>query len=251
MDELKKLAKELALMPDIHHAPNAPTAYGAANIDDLLDDLDLEAATDEILEEPVIEELTDDDLAEIEMKIEVQESYAQQNAVVADPSAEPPVSTKKSRTKSASSGVKKASTPRIERDLTKIAPEFFVLEGSTSDADDAVREAVIKLKPTQKKIAEKFESLFIALAAGRKPSTFIVDGLALLDKDRQISNQSLVAAFTLDEYDIGTARSQAGQIMKLFEVLRIGNPSADGSLAINPASTIADRIRNIVAGVAA
>lgn len=236
-------------MPDIQNAKTAPSAYSAADIDSILDDLDLEAMNESL---EVIEELDENEIDAIEIKLELNASYAQQNSAVMDPSAEPPVSKKKSRVLNLKNSMKKASAS-TERDLSKIPPEQFQLEGDFTGlvVDPSVKTDTLLLRPQQKKIGEKFDNMFISLNAGRLPSTFIVDALELLMTTGRIDNGSLVSLFSNAGYHIGTARSQAGQLLKLFEVLKIGKVAGKNTLAFNPISTIAQRISQLTNKTAA
>ena len=254
LDEIDELSRELAKMPDTHIATNANSAYTAADINDILDDLDLEAATSDF-EEEVIQEHDDDFLDDIDLKMSLKDNYAQQEAVGADPEAEPPVSTKKARTKSTTPRVSK---PAVERDLTKIPDEFFVLdEGdpkSFATVSSEHRELTMKFRPAQKKVAEKFDNLFVSLAAGKMPSIFVVEAFKLLEKEGALSTGMLVVHYTSGAagtvYLKGTAQSQAGQIMHLFRAL--GVIRANGMVyELNKQSTIAFRLRDLLAGVSA
>jgi hypothetical protein len=223
------------------------------SVESLLDELDLDETVEAAAEEEVVEELSldaeldDESLRALDADIAREEVYAEQesdlNVDPAPTQAEP--EKKRARSKNASSTAK-TSVPRAARDLNSVEAGMFVLEGdaaSLSDTDkDAAKTATIALKPGQKKIAEKFENLFLSLAAGRKPSTFIVDAFALLEKQGSIAASDIIAAYKADGYSQGTAASQAGQIMHLFDTVKIAT-RAKNTLTINPNSTVASRLR--------
>lgn len=254
-DEINELSKEIAHMSDMDTIKGIPQADVTAIMEDL-DDLDLafdlNATIDEVTHGVILEDVVDLDdeaMEALDMKIEQQESYASQTSITistVDPDdlAAGQASVKTSKARKTSSAPRAASAPRVERDLTKIDPSFFQLEGEAVAAgglSEQVRDDVLVSRPTQKKVAEKFENLFISLAAGRKPSTFVVDAAKLLKAKGKLVNSELVAAYSADGYDIGTARSQAGQIVNLFQLLKITQPGGD----LNPASTLMKRIEDV------
>lgn len=248
-------------MPQNRVASSGANPVNMAALDDLLDDLDLEMSSEDevfstgetVVEEPEVE-LDHADLESLEIKLELSDNYAEQQSDTADPETEAAeIPGKRQKTRKASSpATPRVAKPRIDRDLTKLSPEFFCLEGDPNSvmADASMRDAVISTRPTQVKIADKFDNLFVSLAAGRKPSTYVVDALAFLEKSTSMSTSALVSHFAVN-LDIGTARSQAGQIMKLFEVLKIGLPDGKNSIKINPKSTLVERLNKIVGGAAA
>lgn len=110
----------------------------------------------------------------------------------------------------------------------------------------ALRIMVIRRRPEQVKVAEKFDNTLLALAAGRLPSTYTVDCYRVLKATGRTTSNALAAALTAASkkqdvsatYTIGTARSQAGQFMALAPALMIAK--RDGKeLVLNPDSVIA------------
>jgi hypothetical protein len=256
---------------------SASTVNGVSSesIDDLLADLDLDVATsgdDEIetieptelvlagddtnvvLEE--VEELeastdADDglDVEELEMSIERAEGYKAQDAgsQLAGKPAEKAAKAPK---------VKKEATakiPRQPREMSAIEPSVFVLEGEATDMSAAELEQnkidVIGAAPSQKKIAEKYENLFTAIAIGKQPSVYVVQAFKLLEEKKSLTSTDIVAMLK-GTYSQGTAQSQAGQIMKLFEVTKIAERTKN-SLALNDNSVVAAKLRKILADAAA
>lgn len=246
----------------------AMSAKESADLDNLLADLELngnDETVEEVIEEAeaalagetVIDELdiAEEDLLAAESAIEREEAYESQSSEV-DADAEAPAQAqankpaKGKKTKSASSGgAPKTSTPRVARDLSTVAAEHFVIEGdaSTMSADDleAAKKATMALQPGQKKIAEKFENLFSSLAAGKAPSRYVVDAFKLLEAKKSMSSADLVAGFMTAGLGEGTARSQTGQIMHLFEVVKIAKRTKQ-TLDLIDDSVVAGKLRALI-----
>lgn len=220
-----------------------------AILDDL-DNLDLEATGEETIEEISEDDVTGDDLRDLEIQIEREAAYEEQTSNLdADAGA---VETAKEERKKNPVKVrnpgKSASTPRAPKDLNAVAAEFFVLEGDVAtmdqaDIDDA-KTTTMMLVPTQKKIAEKFENLFSALAAGKLPSTYVVQAFKLLDGKGAVTSTEIVNDFK-GTYKQGTAMSQAGQIMHLFATVKIADRSKN-TLTLNKNSVVAGRLRGLI-----
>lgn len=256
---------------------NAPTVGvgDIAELDNLLGDLDLGATTDTEVEElieavdeavgaidasAVIDDtltdltLDDEELRKLEASIERSEAYEEQESTVqADTQAPQAAATTQAVVKP--SKTPRVSTPRVARDLKSLSAEHFVLEGGVpadAAAAEAVKDDTLKLIPTQKKVAEKFENLFASIAAGKAPSTFVVIAFNLLERSGSISSADLVAAYKspgarsdTEGYNEGTARSQAGQIMNLFDVVKIATRTRQ-ALTANSESRIAAKLRDIL-----
>lgn len=240
------------------------SAVNVNTLDSLLDDLDLDGVEAEPIEEvieaaaedqqeEVIEpsaELADDDLRNLEADMTREEVYAEQ-APTTDVDTQAPAEAKKTkRTKKAdadASAPKTPAQPRAPRDLASLDEAVFQLEDDVA-ADKA---AVMATIPTQKKIAEKFENLFGAISAGRKPSTYITQAFALLETKGAVTTADIVAAYKTpgaksptEGYNEGTARSQCGQIMNLFATVKIATRNGQ-ALTLNPKSTLAAKLRKI------
>jgi hypothetical protein len=263
-------------MKNAQMAGNVVNGVSAESIDDLLEDLDLGiepargeeietiVASEEVIEDvdTIVEEVVaadvsgDDDLSidELEMGIERAQGYQEQDGgeQLAGNATET-VASKKANAPKADSTVKtvkapRASTPRQPRDVSAIAAEVFVLEGDASqmsaDELESNKKAVIDAAPTQKKIAEKYENLFMSLSVGKQPSTYVVQAFKFLDQKKTLSSTDIVAMLK-GSYKQGTAQSQAGQIMKLFEATKIATRTKN-SLELNDNSVIAGKLRDIL-----
>jgi hypothetical protein len=221
--------------------PNTATALTTENMDDLLSDLELEMTTEDGAEE-IIEAIEDEsDMNVVEALVEKDEAIASQTSeidadatAVTEPTAEKPAKAAKAP---------KVAKPKIERDLSAIADEFFQLDiNGTAD-----KPAVIALRPTQVKVAEKFDNLFSSLAAGRAPSVYTMACFKVLADKGEVTSSDLVAAMKAaasrsgGAYSDGTARSQVGQLMNLFGAVGIAS-RATNKLTFNKDSKIAERL---------
>lgn len=200
---------------------------------------DVEASTalqavDEDLEIPVDENALDVELAKAEAYAEHESSTSIEEAPKKAPSERK--NAKKAK------ATKPPSVPRV-RSVADLDAGAFVLTTDEPADLEANKLAVLATRPTQKKIAEKFDNVLISAAAGKAPSTFVVDCFKILDTKKEVSSSELVAALLLDGYSDGTARSQAGQIMALFDVLKIADRSAM-KLTLRKDSTLAELYRS-------
>ncbi|WLR90910.1 hypothetical protein [Shinella zoogloeoides] len=257
---------------------NTPTvgASDVAELDNLLGELDLGTSTDADLEElieavdeavagvdtsAVVDDtltdlaLDDEELRKLEASIERSEAYEEQESTI-QADTQVPQAAATTQTVVKPSKTPRASTPRVARDLKSLDAKHFVLEvdGLLQDAAglEATKTATLGLIPSQKKVAEKFENLFASIAAGKAPSTFVVIAFNLLDKTGSISSADLVAAYKTvgaksdtEGYNEGTARSQAGQIMNLFDAVKIATRTKQ-ALVLNKDSNLAASLRAIL-----
>jgi hypothetical protein len=214
------------------------------NMDDLLSDLELDMSAETIEEESVIETIEDideGDLAAVEVLAEREEAITSQTSEIdADTAA---VAADVAPKAAKAPKTPKVAKPKIERDLSAIADEFFQLDiNGTAD-----RAAVIALRPDQKKVAEKFDNLFQSLAAGRKPSVYTMACFSVLVDKVEVSSSDLVAAMKAaasrsgGAYSDGTARSQVGQLMNLFGAVGVAKREGN-KLTFNKDSKIAERL---------
>ncbi|CAO3459608.1 hypothetical protein [Azospirillum argentinense] len=115
------------------------------------------------------------------------------------------------------------------------------------DLSDTARlkEIVLAQRPAQKKIAEKFDNILCNIASGRLPSVYTMVAYNVVKAKGTATSADIVAAMTggagPKAYSIGTARSQTGQLMALFDTLKIAKRSGN-TLTLNPNSTLAAAI---------
>jgi len=230
----------------------APTEDDGADtgLGDLALEAELVAAAEGTVEpeaEPVAEVDEEAGLAALEFELDKAELYGSAKSIAADPEATPPEP--KKRTRAASSGV-----ARVPRDISSVADEFFVLEGDPASISDlsANRAATEALRPTQKKVAEKFDNLFTAISVGKEPSRYVTIAFALLREKTTFTSAELVAAYrapgartATEGYDVGTASSQAGQIMNLFSAVKLASRTGQ-TLTQNPDSLLFKRLDAII-----
>lgn len=204
------------------------------------------AATDDIV---VDEEL----LQDLDIAVSRAENYAAQESTIVTsekveapaPSSEPRKS--RSTTTRVSSGT---GTSRPAHDIATLPAAVFVTDAGTDLADvaacDAAKNAMIAARPAQIKIAEKFDGLWNALAAGKAASVYVMEALKAMDAKggAPINSSDLVMHYKSIGHTDGTARSQAGQIMELFRITGIASRVGQ-VLTPNPNSLVAKRLREI------
>lgn len=216
------------------------------------DEAELEAAEEAALTSPAV--LADDDLADLDLALAKTELYEeQQSSTVATTELPEPTAAKQTKArgaKKASAGTGAARTPR---DIAKVGDEFFVLAGDPAamSEDDlkAARDATMKLRPLQVKVAEKFDNLFTALSVGKAPSVYVMVAFNLLESKGSMTSADVVGAYKASGLGEGTARSQSGQIMNLFATVGIATRSGQ-TLTLRSDSKIAERLRSLPAPAA-
>lgn len=223
------------------------TAETAAAAEEMLADLDLEGDDTDIMaglseeEDSIIEVLESKDAGVAEMASTATVTDIEEAPAPAELEKAPKVRKAKG-----------AAAPRMPRDLNAIGDEHFSLYIAGTNPDKAT---VIGMIPKQKKIAEKFENLFAAISIGKSPSVYVMQCFAMLDEKKTVTSADLVAGLCASNsragkpYDDGTARSQTGQIMALFDVVGIAKRSGN-VLTLNTDSAIAAKLRTIGATVA-
>lgn len=264
-NDLNELAKETG-MTQTNTAAVGMSGAELSALDDMLDDLELdgldgEEISDEVeetieasavVEEPAVvtdEELDTVDIDELEMSIDRNEGYASQESEmdVAEKPADAVAAAKNTPAASTPRTPRAASAPRTPRDMASLDAKVFILEGDASTMEaselEANKTAVMGAVPSQKKIAEKFENLFAALNAGKQPSVYVTQAFKLLDEKKTLTGTDITAMFKVS-YKQGTAQSQSGQIMTLFEAVKIATRQKN-TLVLNDNSVVAERLREI------
>lgn len=195
-------------------------------------------------------QLDDDELKDLEIATFKAEAYSDQTSAAA-PTEE--ATTTGIVMGPVQSTVKKARTPRVAgskpavrtRDLSLIDESVFKLR--TGDTDLAARKTqMMAAVPKQVKIAEKFNQLWGALEAGKVPSRYVVDGYKLLRAQKVVTSTDIVGMFKTMGLEEGTARSQTGQLMVLFDTVEIAVRSGQ-TLTLNADSAVAERLDAILA----
>jgi len=226
------------------------------SVDEVVDDsdqndqseiTDLNITVDSNVETPTSEELN-----LIEATIEKEKIYEEQPVVTPIAVSEVTAAvTDKSKKKQKLSSTRKGG--RSVHSLASVPAEFFVLEEDPSKLDqsrlDAIKDEVIKLRPLQTKIGEKFDNLFISLAAGREPSRYTKMAFAYLLEKGEATNGEVVKMYQDAGLREGTARSQTGQMMTLLSCVKIANRSGQ-TLTLLPNNTITNRLRDLLAPAA-
>lgn len=223
-----------------------------AAVSELLDNLML--GDEEIVEAGAIEELvigedtiTEDEVRDLDLAIERNDVYENQESVINTDTAAPANAKKNKAVTKSAKGAKattsKPSVTRTPRDLATVDAAAFVLEGEPEDLE-ANKAAVMLLSPKQVKVAEKFENIFASISVGKQPSVYVVQAFKLLDEKKEMTSIDLTSSFKVT-YKQGTAMSQAGQIMHLFDILKIATRTKN-ALVLNENSVLAAKLREIL-----
>lgn len=135
----------------------------------------------------------------------------------------------------------------IKRALGSKAMDYTLFENSELLGDDAEiearSEANMKMIDTLPiKIGEKATNLLGHLHSGAALSNYTVMALEILFKTGELSSKTLKDAYIARPYSVGTANSQATQLMKLLPSLKIAVKSG-GVLKVNPDSTLAPMLQ--------
>jgi len=244
----------------------SPVSPSADDIEALLGAIDIDeptgAAVEEIIEDEMVEEAAgsleldeievggaadDEELRALEMSLTKSEAYETAESEIEVISAEEVLSgsaeTKTAKPKAARTKSAKPAAPKVERDLKALPDSAFQMSLTSDPASD--KTTLLAARPSQKKIAEKFDQTIAALHAGRVPSTYVMDCFKILHAKHSVTATDLVAALKADGYSDGTARSQVGQIMVLFDVLGIAD-RAKGMLQIKADSTFAVKLGALI-----
>lgn len=190
----------------------------------------------------VTAELEEDLLADIVSEAARTESYQNQQdeaPISTTAASAEPEQVKKARAPKDPNKPKVARTPRSAiGDLPDTAFEITV--GAPAD-----KAAVLAATPAQKKVAEKFENLFISLNAAKEPSRYVVTAFKLLNAQKSVTSMDIVGAYKTEGLGDGTARSQSGQIMALFDVVGIAD-RAGSKLTLRADSAVAAKLRAVL-----
>jgi len=234
---------------DTHKMTDTTTKHEIETVEGALADLKLGD------EDAVIEELSADESAALDLSITKSELYSKAGADVkiaadiAAPAGDVAV-TKKER-KARTPKAPKAAKAVVVRDLNILPASLFQISKDSTITDAEAKIAMIAARPKQKKIAEKFDNVFAALNVGKAPSRYVVDLFRLLDTKKSVTSTELVNAMMGSAsgrgsaYGEGTARSQTGQIMELFNVLGIADRTKN-SLVLRADSVIATHLRKFI-----
>lgn len=120
-------------------------------------------------------------------------------------------------------------------------------KGDTADAAQAktVMGVIDKLA---KKVAEKAVNLIRHRSNPSSIQVYTRIGMDMLLRDGVITSKGLVDKLQATKYTIGTARSQANQIMLLFPALQVATATEKGTIALNKDSVIVRDYRNATKG---
>lgn len=228
-----------------HTTPNTNVeAPEMETVESLLADLDLEEIVQEAapVEETVEDDtVSEDEAAALDTQIAKSEAYEEQAASTGTVDLTEPAKPAKEKKARAPKAPKAPAAPR---DLSSLPDGAFVLTVAPPADLVANRADVMSKRPTQKKIADKFDNLLLSVAAGKAPSEYTVHCFKALAAKGTVTQGELVSALTATNsnrgsgYTIGTARSQAGQFMVLADALGIATRTKN-TLVLNTDSSLA------------
>jgi hypothetical protein len=137
----------------------------------------------------------------------------------------------------------------------KIGSAELALTTADVDVDQAAVRASIAemIDRMPKKVQEKAVNIVTVAVAGGRLSTYTQIALKHLIDTGSLSSKDLVERYKTNDgkaYSLGTARAQAGQMMRLFSDLAIANKDGK-SLTINPDSILAEGLKSAIATPAA
>ncbi len=215
--------------------------------------------TIEELEEPSsdILEIGEDEESELAAAIAKDEIYTETESMSDIDEVEPVAAKPAKEAKEKKERKPRAASPKgpkVERSLEALPAEAFVLVKSEEGAEvseelkEELKAVVLSTRPTQKKIAEKFDQTIAALYAGRKPSTYVVDCFVMLNKapGKSMTSSELIAGLKSMDYAEGTASSQVGQIMALFPILGMAMRDKQ-TLALRDDSVFNEKLAALIA----
>lgn len=242
-DELDALLGEL----DVADVEEISAAVSDITVEEVIEEV-IEAKTPEISELVASEEVVEDALAELDLEEAKQEIYANSESTGdVQTEAAPEAAAKAPKAAKTPKAPKTPAAPR--KSVEDLDASHFVLDDRDDTSDTAKLKAEVMAKrPAQKKVAEKFDNLLMSIASGKKPSTFTLDAYAALKAKGEMTSSELVAVLTSAgfDYSIGTARSQAGQMMALLPNLKVAERDAK-VLKLNAHSTIAKALDGWIA----
>lgn len=220
-------------------------------VESLLADLDLEEIVQESapVEETVEEEtVSEEEAAALDTQIAKSEAYEGQAGDGGTIELGEPAKTgKKAKAAKAPKEPKAPKAPAAPRDLSSLPDSAFVLTVTPPADLVANRADVMAKRPTQKKIADKFDNLLLSVAAGKAPSEYTMHCFKALLAKGTVTQGDLVSMLTSTNsnkgsgYTIGTARSQAGQFMVLANALGIATRTGN-TLVMNQDSSLAQAL---------
>lgn len=229
-----------------------------ADLDALIDMHDSGEVVEEVIEKTVedhstpggeIIELTDDEEAILTAEIAKQEVYentaADESGDIATLEPAAPSPTPSTPRVPKVSRATKTSGARV-RSLDDVAAEHFVLSNDFAGDLDANKKLVISARPSQIKVADKFDNVFLSLANKTLPSAFVTLQFKFLAEKETATTKELVALLQAAGYKEGTARAQVGQITTLFPILGIATRSGS-TLHLRENSQIAETLADLIA----
>lgn len=241
-------------------------------VDNDLDDVAFLAALDDIVmeeETPVVEDDILTAIGDIEIEEEMASVYESQDedsavaievaevsgeAIEEEEVAEPEVAPSLALAPVAKTPKVKAGAPKSEKIATRLGVDVQDYIMLTPDwaikTDDERLEAFGKIIDGMAKyVGDKAVNLFTFLKTGGGLNIVTARGFEVFLKDGQLvggKDGNIVQNLLAKPYSLGTANSQANQLLQLFTLLEIGKRTARGTVVVNEDSTILERVKDIL-----
>jgi hypothetical protein len=245
-DELTAMMIEQGLMPGPTTSDDMPETIEAVEaveattdeIDAALADLAIEAAPEapvETLVEAESDDLQEEDIFSVVAELEAEEAkhevYAEQESDIGEETPAIEATPARSAEPKAPKESRAAPVPRSSRLAGATHGDYVAAK-----LDDAAIAAAVDGLP--KKVKDKAANLVDHIKAGKALSIYTQVAVDMMRRDGAITNAKLVEALQASGKkdgsgtSIGTARSQAGQMMALFGKLGLARP--DGAKGLVP-----------------
>lgn len=234
-----------ALLAELESGTALPTAS-----DESAKEEGIKTETEEVSMEPVV---SDEALEKIEKDLMLEEVKEEVYAAAESGGLEEHELSKpeEPKAKARASGASKPSSALIQR-LGNVDAVYknlvYVPEDAAKSAAELKAECDARLKEFDalpKKVGEKAVNLVMHLAGSAKLSTYTEIAIQMLLKNGSLTQTELFERYRARPYSEGTSRSQAGQIMRLFQTLKVG-VGTTSSLTLNKDSIIAQALEEIV-----
>lgn len=203
---------------------NTTTAQIDANIDDeleaLLADATVATAEEEEIDDKALEEID----AQAAIAASKEEAYAEQEGEVADPTAKvtPISAAKKPRTPrvSRAAGAKPSDVLAQVLDTAQLAQAACLVSGEVA-SEELTDSLMTTINGLAKKVGDKAVNLLRHNENPAKLQKYTVIGLNTLIAGGDATSRTFTDALMAAGYTIGTARSQANQLMSLLPALKV------------------------------
>ena len=176
-------------------------------------------------------------------------AYAEQEAETSgDTASVTPIKTKRAPRVSRAAGARASAMLSSFIKDDELLKAAMLVEGDV-ESEEAVEELKTTVDSLAKKVGDKAVNLLRFQKKTEKLQTYTRLGLQFLVEEKQASSKTLTEHLVAKGYTIGTARSQANQLMALLPALKVADRSAR-TLALNEKSVIVQNFNACAAAAA-